>query len=259
MPDDLSELESAITISTIARYRRPPIVEALVDIHVAFAGEPQLAAKTAMLDESSSYALRQPMVTTSWRMSASATDVEPGEQTLIGFRYDDKAAGRVVLVRFNGFTFSQQHPYPENGWADWTVEARRLWSKYANSFRDAVVTRLAVRYINRIVVDSDAKHSDHFLVGPRLPMDFGEYRNFLVRTELDVGGQIGATVVLTHAELQAEAGDRGRPFLLDLDISCSASEEISSPIVWDRLEQLHSLVAPIFEGSVTENTRRMYR
>jgi len=139
------------------------------------------------------------------------------------------------------------------------VEARRLWRKYAEAFGGAVVSRIAVRYINRILVAEGATHADHFLVGPRVPADFGEYRNFLLRTELDVGKDIGATVLLTHGELQLEGGETGRAFLLDLDISCASSDSVSSPLIWDRLSQLHSLFGPIFEGSVTEPTKRMYR
>jgi len=167
--DTQRRLEPHIPSLTALRYRRPPIVEALVDLHIVFQGEPQLAAQNAMAGESVAYPTPQPIVATTWRMSASATDLEAAEKSLIGFRYDDKDAGRVVLVRFNGFTFSQQQPYPADGWAEWTVEARRLWRKYAEAFGGAVVSRIAVRYINRILVAEGATHADHFLVGPRVP------------------------------------------------------------------------------------------
>lgn len=259
MTDTQSGLEPHITNSTTARYGRPPIVEALVDLHIAFEGEPQLAAQSAMAGEGAEYSTPQPIVATTWRVSASATDLEAAEKALIGFRYDNKDAGRVVLVRFNGFTFSQQQPYPAAGWDAWTIEARRLWQRYAEAFNGAVISRIAVRYINRIVIEEGATHANHFLVGPLVPIEFGEYRNFLLRTELDVGKDIGATVLLTHGELQLEAGETGRAFLLDLDISCASSDNIASPFIWERLNQLHSLIGPIFEGSVTEPTKRIYR
>ena len=256
---DLTDLEPAITNSTIVRYRRPPIVEALVDIHVNFEGEAQIATEAAMAGEADQYSMRQPLIATSWRVSASATDVVPAAQSLIGFRHDDKEAGRVALVRINGFTFSQHQPYPTNGWADWTVEARRLWQKYANAFSGAIVTRIAVRYINRIVLLADARYEDHFLIGPRIPAELGDYKNFLLRTELNVGSGIGATVLLTHGELVPEDGESGRAFLLDLDISSLASDRIASSSVWERLDHLHSLVGPVFEGALSEHTKRIFR
>lgn len=239
------------------RYRNPPIVEALVDIHVSFVGDAHLAAAATMEGEHVRYPTRLPMTTTSWRVSPS--EIAPAEQKQVGYRYESEGTGRVVLVRFDGFTFSQHQPYPTNGWGEWTIEARRLWHRYADAFVGATVTRVAVRYINRLRIDEGQEHELHFNVGPRVPERFGRCKNFLLRTELSAGADIGATVLLTHGEVVLEPGEQGRAFLLDFDISSPSSEDVRSAGIWNRLDELHSLVGPLFEQSLTEYTKESLR
>lgn len=66
----------------------------------------------------------------------------------IGFQFWDAEKVRVFQARLDGFTYSRLAPY--DCWEDLCGEARRLWRQYREFAKPERVSRIAVRYINRL-------------------------------------------------------------------------------------------------------------
>jgi uncharacterized protein (TIGR04255 family) len=65
-----------------------------------------------------------------------------------GFQFRSLDKHHVAIAKHDGFTFSQLRPYTR--WDEVFSEAHRLWKIYRQLAQPEEVTRIAVRYINRI-------------------------------------------------------------------------------------------------------------
>src|SRR5205807_10632047 len=71
----------------------------------------------------------------------------------VGFIYSSSDQKQVYQVRLDGFSFSRLAPYVS--WEPFCREARRLWQLYRERLKPAAVTRLAVRYVNRLDIPGE--------------------------------------------------------------------------------------------------------
>ena len=75
------------------------------------------------------------------------TPLKPWQmQTDLGYRY--KTETEIAQFRVDGFTFSKIAPYTT--WGEVSSEALRLWKVYVEVAKPRQVSRVAVRYINRM-------------------------------------------------------------------------------------------------------------
>src|SRR6201999_1019372 len=85
--------------------------------------------------------------------AALSVPMEGGPQsvvnkTLIGKRLESDDKKRVVQTQLAGQSVSRLQPYAN--WADLKAESQRAWGIYRDVMKPNAVTRLALRYINRI-------------------------------------------------------------------------------------------------------------
>ena len=75
---------------------------------------------------------------------------------------------RIVQYRLDGFTFNQLKPY--DTWEKFRDEAKRLWNFYIEAVAPEQVTRIALRYINQMLIPGPQINFDDYLVaGPPVP------------------------------------------------------------------------------------------
>src|SRR5262249_31475046 len=65
-----------------------------------------------------------------------------------GYQFTRADERRVLTTKLDGFSYSALAPYDR--WRTFIQEARELWQLYRDAFHPTVVTRVALRYINRI-------------------------------------------------------------------------------------------------------------
>jgi len=73
-------------------------------------------------------------------------------------------------LRLDGFTFNLLKPDPRAAWPGWYAlreEAQRPWDKYVRATNTVESKRLAVRYINQIVIPEG--EIELFTEPPRIP------------------------------------------------------------------------------------------
>jgi uncharacterized protein (TIGR04255 family) len=64
----------------------------------------------------------------------------------------------------DGFTFNRLKPY--TGWAQVLPQALELWRIYVEEFGPLSVTRIAVRYINRLTLPAPVVNMSRYLTAP---------------------------------------------------------------------------------------------
>jgi len=246
-------------MSRWTRLPHAPIVEAILDIRVRFAAPVEPARLEAFHD-----AIRERYPIKHGRLSFEAEVRIDGQQVQQGVRrsgpdgflFKDSDQQRTVQVRSDGFTFNWLKPY--DTWEALRDEARVHWERYQSTFNPEAVTRIALRYINRIELPLPFKDFEEYLhtvpvIAPELPQGL---RTFFMRLEIPEP-QRGFLGILTET-MEPPSNDSGHlPLILDIDVIREATFDPASPHVWETLEQLRDFKNELFFGSITGKTKEL--
>ena len=239
--------------------RNAPITEAIIDLRVkAAAGfhaekfaelKPHLIERFPKMEEQRGVHAMFEMISGPSRPPT----VQVGIRGYFLKSADDKT---IVQFRVDGFTVNRLRPY--NSWEELFPQAMELWDLYCTISKPEVITRLAVRYINRIELPSDPFTFEEYLraapiVPPELPQDVS---SFLTRvTILDREKNLAAHV----AQALEASGQRQQPAIIfDIDAYKESEFAIDDPTVKMIFSQLRALKNLIFFNYLTEETLRRF-
>lgn len=242
------------------RFPKAPITEALLDARVTFSSPVEPARLEAFHDViRNDYPGKQQRVKWHGQIQLAQEAVQQAvSRAAEGFMFKSADGQRLVQVRRDGFTFNWLKPY--DTWNAFRDEARRHWERYRDTFRPEAVTRLGLRYINRIA----------------LPLPFDDFRDF-VKTAPDIAHGMPQSVSALFMRLEIPDPKRALmaiitetieapiedgkkvPLIFDIDIVRSATFEPASPAMWETFEQMREYKNEIFFASVTERAKEMFR
>jgi uncharacterized protein (TIGR04255 family) len=242
------------------RFSKAPIVEALLDIAVGFSSPVEPARLEAFQDAiRDDYPAKQSRV--KWEGAIQVAQevvqqaVKRGPQ---GFMFTSGDGQRMVQVRQDGFTFNWLKPYDR--WESFRDEARQHWGRFRDTFGPEAVTRLGLRYINRL----------------DLPLPFSDFREY-VTTLPDIAPDLPQGLSALFMRLEIPDPNRGLiaivtetfqstinegkelPLIFDIDIVRESTFEPSSPAIWETFEQMREYKNEVFFGSVTERAKELFR
>jgi uncharacterized protein (TIGR04255 family) len=247
---------------TRQRYPHPPIVEALVDIQVAFSDLPSLEeiAKLGVLEEPL-YPRREMVHSFSMVVDPRAGTATNATQQLVGYRYWSARGDAVIQLRNNGLMFSKVKPYDDWEWQQSLNQIQRLWHSYAAQLHPQRVTRIAVRYINLIEFQSgEWDLREYFHTRPELADPRRATKGtFLMRVESPLEGIDGGMLMLTQGSAESSTPGRGG-VLLDLDLFRTVDIPASTAEpMWGMLGELHDRENDAFESMITDKTRSLFK
>jgi uncharacterized protein (TIGR04255 family) len=162
----------------------------------------------------------------------------------------------IAQFRVDGFTFNRLRPY--TSWEELFPQALELWHLYATVSRPEVITRLAVRYINRIMLPAGAITFEPYLraapvIPPELPQSIS---SFLTRVTIsDPQTDIAAHVAQA---LEANTPEQRLIVILDIDTYKQSEFAIDDPVIKQTLQQLRDFKNIVFFNSLTEETLRQF-
>jgi uncharacterized protein (TIGR04255 family) len=168
------------------------------------------------------------------------------------FKTSDKKT--IAQFRVDGFTFNRLHPY--TSWEELFPQAMDLWRVYSSIAKPDVITRLAVRYVNRIVLPAGPTAFETYLrTAPVIPPELPQYiSGFLTRVTIhDPQTDIGA-----HVAQALEASPPGNRLAVILDIDAYKQREFPTddPAIEQTFDQLRAFKNLIFFNSLTDDTIR---
>ena len=236
--------------------RNAPIAEAVIDFRVL--RQEQVSSDTfARLSSSvgEHYTQASPMQSIYARFGFDNGQlVNPSPvQEIVGWVY--RTETEIAQFRVDGFTFSRIEPYTT--WEQVFGEALRLWKVYIDAANPRQVSRLAVRYINRMRLTSPMGLGHYLEAPPQLPAPIPQViREFLSRIYVeDVSRKASAVIVQA---LEPRVDPTAISLLLDIDAFREVSVAPGDPALPTLFEQLRQLKNDIFFASITENTAEMY-
>lgn len=240
-------------------YKRAPIIEAVIDLNLKWKEPPKsdvLGACRTKLAEN--FPTQNPIHTVHMGMARQPDDGNfrfTSGQKEVGLKLTSKANDRVVQITHRTFTYSHLAPYTR--WELFRDEARSVWNAFLDTCTPEAVTRIAVRYINRIVVPEPVfELYDYFHLYPRLPEDVPQdVSGYLLQLQMPQN-DIGSLAVINMA-MDISKAPTEIAILLDLDVFSPADEQPKSETIWSRLEQLRDRKDLLFEACITDKTRSL--
>jgi uncharacterized protein (TIGR04255 family) len=161
----------------------------------------------------------------------------------------------VVQFRRDAFVFSQLQPY--TSWEAILPRAQELWTSYRDAIRPERLTRLGVRFINRLRLALPVDLAQHLASPPSAPDVLGcAMKAYLTRMVLQDPAS-GNSITITQASEPSMDQDH-IVVLLDVDAFRDVDMSPTDNGVITILQGLRDLKNQAFFGSITERTAEMY-
>jgi uncharacterized protein (TIGR04255 family) len=173
-----------------------------------------------------------------------------------GFLFTSADGRQIVQARLDGFTLNRLRPYVS--WEALREEAREHWQRYRTIVDPEAVTRIALRYINRLeipVTVTDFKQYVRIVpeIAPGLPQGLAA---FLMRLVVPME-RFESTAIIT--ETMEAPKDERLPFIVDIDVFVERPFSPDDGMIWEVFERLRACKNTVFFESVTEHAKELFR
>ena len=245
-------------MTTPRHLRNAPITEALIDFRVkaqmGFRPEDFSGLKMRLAEQFPKMEERRGHQATFEVIKGQGQPPVMKDLGLHGYFFKTSDGKAIAQFRVDGFTFNRLRPY--TSWEEIFPQAMELWRLYSNICKPEVVMRLAVRYINHIVLGPGTVDLETYLrSAPVIPQELPQHvRGFLTRVTIyDPEKDIAANVIQALQESRP-----GSQLAVILDIDAYKEREFSTddPNIEQTFEQLRAFKNLIFFNSLTEYTLR---
>jgi uncharacterized protein (TIGR04255 family) len=242
-------------------YEHAPITEAVIAMGCELPDETRLEDLLKVHARlKSDYPKRADQLTVQFHLEAAAAaqgKVSPPE--LIGYQMASADGKQLVRLTLNEFAFSQLAPYDR--WETLRAEAKRVWDTCESVLHPQRITRVGVRYINRIdIPDPNGTGIDldvYFRTAPRIAPELPQaMKTYFVRVELPVSDPHGI-LIITETAVFPPSPDVVSA-LLDID-AVVQNVDLDIPNAWRTVEELRHKKNAAFEACITDAVRDLIK
>jgi uncharacterized protein (TIGR04255 family) len=236
-------------------YKRPPIVEAVVEVRI---GGPIALATVERLRERliESHPLPpQSIITANVEFREDSTRVLQHE--LQGYRLTAGDGAGLVTIGPHSISTSRLAPY--EGWESFVATARQNWDIWKRLAGWQKIVRIGVRYVNRIDIpaDHDVNIDDYLtfsIKGPALALP--PISSFAINEARPLGKD--DCHLILNAGLVPSPLLKTTSLLLDLDISRVTDLPQNDEALWAFVDRIREHKNFVFEGCITAQARELF-
>ena len=242
-------------------YKHPPITEAVIELRFAdLVDADEIAKVSAALK--SIYPVQQPITDIRVHLNLPlpqqpVTTAQPIETH--GNRLSTEDQTQIVLVWPAAFVFSQLAPYP--GWEVFFERFSRDWSVWKRTLGYRKISRIGVRYINRIDIPvataAIIQQEDYLNIYPHLPPAFDPITAYNVVAQLPVP-DIGCVLTLNSSAAPSPLLGHAA-FIVDQDIAKEGDPPQNDEAIYALLNQIRVKKNDIFEACITPRARELFK
>ncbi len=234
-------------------YSKAPITEATIDLRVTLPEDfalSRLEAFQSVLGEG--YVEKQNLHFNEFLIQPEAHTTAHRTQQ-IGYRFIHADKRRVIQARIDGFSFTLLAPYEY--WETFSAEAQRLWSQFRDHVLPLSVTRLGVRYINRLDVPSPAIELKEYLATvPEIAAGIPQVlQGYFMQLVLPMEA-MHATAVINQALVPPPIQDT-TSIMLDIDLFRDQDVPQEEKGIWQAFGLLREGKNQIFNASLTDKAK----
>ena len=238
-----------------------PILEALIDLRVEPRPdlEPQdlKALHEVLGTDAFPEATKQSAFTAAVQFEEDSPPVSVSAKD-VGYLFRGADQPHAVQAQREGFAFSQLPPYVD--WEELATQAKLRWGQYLKAARPKRVTRMAVRYINRIELPLPLVDFREWIpkfpdIPAPLPQAIAE---MVLRMVVPVPSK-EATAIVTLALEPWSEGKTHAGVIFDIDVFRVASVPTEGDDVWNALESLREIKNDFFFEYLTPKTLELFQ
>ncbi len=244
-------------MDTHEHYTRPPITEALIDIRVQLPQSFALEDLARVGAEQSDYPKKSRRGEVQWEVSIGSSLSTSATNTPLGFVFSSEDGHRAFQARLDGFTFSWSGHY--KSWIDLSTEAKRLWSIYREITQPAAITRIAVRYINKLNLPLPLRDlKDYLRTLPELSSEIPQALSAYFM-QLQIPQEDLQSLLIINQALLPPDNERVLSVLLDIDLFREDNIPEDEEAIWDLFEQFRWRKNAVFNACITSNMKELIR
>ncbi|WP_411196496.1 TIGR04255 family protein [Rhizobium sp.] len=233
------------------KYRVPPITESVVEFRfsspIAFEAIEKREAKLKR---------HYPNVVSNIEVKANITrSGMSGSQNPIGKKFTTGDQLQIMVVNADLLAIGQLAPYP--GWETFRERIKRDFSAYVELFGRRQISRIGIRYINRIDIEAPAaKVRDYLNFYPTTPLEDLPEMNFALQvTQQLPDSRFGVTLQTASVEPPIP---KNISFLLDIDLFRTVDIPNRDDHIFELLEEMRITKNSVFESLVTDKARKLF-
>jgi uncharacterized protein (TIGR04255 family) len=213
-------------------------------------------ARDALRDELSA-AESEPIASAPGRIAPGNPDSPPTDAFGVRgvlFRSEDRK--RVAQFRTDGFTFNQLAPYP--GWKAARADAIRFLDVYLDLAMPLRLTRIAIRFINRMELPANLRRLATRFVGiPEVPSGSPRELVHYVQRTVTRDEKSGMVAIVAQSIERPTRSGHGA-LLLDIHAFMESGAGFERSTIDSRLDELRRVKNRIFFSFITERTAKEY-
>jgi uncharacterized protein (TIGR04255 family) len=240
-------------------YKQPPITEAVIEIRFATPIDSARIAEVSA-DFQSMYPFEQHTSDVHVQLNTIPNTGTIAETTeTLGRKRTSLDQTEILLLRPQILAISQLAPYP--GWETFFTRVRRDWALWKKSMSYRKISRIGVRYINRIDIPATpgeiVEYEQYLNVYPHLPEAFAAVQGYGVQARVvlpDTG------CILTLNSLSVPSPILGHAsFVVDLDIYKEQNPPQNDGDIYEFLNTVRVKKNEIFEACITPRARELFK
>jgi len=235
--------------------KHAPIMEAVIDIRVTLPPEFGIEEFKPLVEiAKKDYPDLGKRVQAQFQFSASpAMQSSSAERRQDGWVLKNAEGNQLLQFRLDGFTLNRLPQYPR--WEDLIEEAMRWWRQYEALAKPSEVTRIGVRYINRLPLpDSDL--TKYVLALPLVPPHVeGEASYFFQQVILKPAPDL--TLQITQS-IEEALDDGKQPYILDIDVGRTGQIASDNAGLLAQFEELRHYKNTVFFNSISEEASCLF-
>lgn len=251
-----------LTMSTAqsANYVRPPILEAVIGITFSQPlGDKTLDAADRRIGKH--YLVHEDVKNTSFSMSLNVGAdrkliASPADSILVsGHKRMNPSMDELVVLMPDSITVSQLAPY--QGWNHFLTRFKRDFHGYMGRQKAREISRIGVRYINRIDIPISGdivQHEQYLNFYPRVADSLGDIVGYGMQVSF-AARSIGGNVTLRSGPVASPTLGHAS-FMLDVDVYKTSDLPMGEAALYDLLGKMRSEKNHAFEECITARARK---
>jgi uncharacterized protein (TIGR04255 family) len=240
-------------------YQRAPIVEAVLEFQFETEVSIEAIGKAA-----SKLVSTYPHDETEMIFEASfdtASRRTAMKESTLGRKLSSEDRAKIVLARRKSLGFAELAPYP--GWAEFSGRAKDGWQVWQRVVGNHKISRIGVRYINRIDIPQREKTD---LIDPKqfvtIGLDIPEIgpshtiENYTLQVRKKLG--VDDLEVVINTGLVDPPVPKSISILLDIDLSTTIDIPRREDQLWEKMDVMRNHKNAIFEACITDDARALF-
>lgn len=241
-------------------YPNAPIVEAVLDVKVSntIIVNPSVFEQFAK-NELKEFPIANKRQNINVKIDQSKGIDQIGKTTnLFGYIFSNIQGNRKVQFRLDGYSFNMLRPY--SNWEDFSNTAFLHLAKYLSLAKPLAITRIGLRYINRIDLPLENHQFESYIKYlPSVPAGLSQkFEKYFLQMQIPADDGLNKAVISQTCERE----NNGRiPFIIDIDVFQDNRIKAVDclPELKEKFDTLRILKNRIFEDLVTEDCKLLFK